>query len=178
MMTLRRQALLVVAGMAVCYAAYPYFTLYRLAHAVSQGDSETLSTLVSWESVRDGVKEDICDAITETPTEEATKEGTLPPFGYSFIRGVAANAVDANITPEALVSAVHLFHPSAEQPAGMRLTWAFFDSPRRFEVAVGMPGSTGPANELRMQMEFRHARWVVTRAWLPSSLLMAANSRT
>ena len=177
-MTLRRLVFFAVVGTAAIYAAYPYVTLFRLANAVSQGDSRTLSTLVSWEAVRDGVKEDICDAVTEMPAEQATKEGTLPPFGYSFVRGVAANAVDANITPEALVSAIHPSRPLADRPSGMRLNWAFFDSPGRFDVAVAMSGLAGADNELRVQMELKHGRWMVTRAWLPSAMLMAANSRT
>ncbi len=177
-MTLRRWVFSAVAGAAVIYAAYPYVTLYRLANAVSTGDAETLSTLVAWESVREGVKEDICDAVTEVSTEEANREGALRPFGYSFVRGVAGNLVDANITPEALVSSARSPQMTTVSHPHMRVNWAFFDSPRRFDIAVGMPGETGPDSELRVQMAFQHGKWMVTRAWLPSRLLMAANSRT
>jgi hypothetical protein len=174
-MSFRRLVLSAALSLAMVYIAYPYFTLYRLANAVSDGDSKALSRMISWDQVRDGVKEDICDAVTEVPAAEVAREGTLPPFGYSFVRGVAANAVDTNISPEALVSAAH--SPQAAVNDGMSLNWAFFDSPRRFSVAIGT-GPAHPDGELRLQMDFRYGKWVVTRAWLPASMLMAANRRT
>ena len=177
-MTLRRWVFSAVLGAATVYVAYPYVTLYRLANAVSTGDAATLSSLVAWESVREGVKEDICDAVTEVSAEDASREGALRPFGYSFVRGVAGNLVDANITPEALVSATRSPQVATDPQPHMRLNWAFFDGPKRFDVAVGMPGETGPDSELRVQMAFQHGKWMVTRAWLTSRLLMAANSRT
>ncbi len=178
-MKLRRLVFSAIIGMAAVYVAYPYVTLYRLASAVSNGDSDLLATLVSWDSVRDGVKEDICDAVTDMPAAEAANGGTLPPFGYSFVRGVAGSVVDANISPEALVSAARSPRiVKADDNGEMHLTWAFFHSPREFIVVVGMPGPAGPDNDLRVQMEFRHGGWMVTRAWLPASLLLAANSRT
>jgi hypothetical protein len=177
-MTVRRWVFSTVALTAAMYVAYPYVTLYRLANAVAAGDSQSLATLVSWDAVRDGVKEDICDAVTEIPAATATKEGTLPPFGYSFVRGVAANAVDANITPEAIASPTKSPFTAAAEATGMHLNWAFFDGWRQFDVAVGMPGPISPDNELRLQMNFKYGRWVVTRAWLPTNMLMGANSRT
>ncbi len=177
-MTLRRWVFSAVAGLAAVYVAYPYVTLYRLASAVSAGDSRALSTLVSWDSVREGVKEDISDAVADIPPEQPGKEAALRPFGYSFVRGVAANVVDANITPESLVSAANWTHFSADAWPRVRVNWAFFHSPTRFDVAVGLPGQTGSDSELRMQLAFRHGKWIVTRAWLPSAMLMAANSRT
>ncbi len=178
-MRFKRQIFSAVLMVAMVYIAYPFLTLYRLASAISDGNAEVLSTLVSWDSVREGVKEDICDAMTDIPAGDAAKETALRPFGYSFVRGVAANVVDANISPEALASAARSPQAAAiSSGTGMTLNWAFFDSPRQFSVAIGMPGQPGPENELRLQMELRHGKWVVTRAWLPNSMLMAANSRT
>jgi hypothetical protein len=167
-----------LVGLLTVYAAYPYFTLYRLANAVSNGDPAALSSLISWDLVREGIKEDICDAVTEAPASETTKAGTLPPFGYSFVRGVAANAVDTSITPEALVTATRSPRTVTGNTGAMTLNWAFFDSPGQFTVAVGMPGQDGADGELRLLMEFRHGSWMVTRAWLPASMMMASNNRT
>lgn len=176
-MSFRRLVFSTSLFLVLAYAAYPYVTLYRLAHAVSDGDADALSQLVSWDLVRDGVKEDICDAVIEAPSDHITRGGGLPPFGYSFVRGVAANAVDANISPEALAAASRL--PPAVASGGMSLNWAFFDSPRRFTASFGTAsGSAEPANELRLQLDFRRGKWVVTRAWLPAPMLMAANTRT
>ena len=178
-MSFRRLVFSATVSLAMVYAAYPYFALYRLVNAVSAGDAEALSTLVAWHAVREGVKEDICDAALDMPAAEAGNSAALRPFGYSFVRGIAANVVEANITPEALVSAAR---SSPAEPSvvsnGMKLNWAFFNSPRQFSVAFGMPGQTGPDSELRIQMELRRATWVVTRAWLPAALLLAANTRT
>ena len=176
-MARKRLIISALAGLLTAYIAYPYFTLYRLALAVSNGDPATLSSLVSWDLVREGIKEDICDNVTETPAAETTKAGSLPPFGYSFVRGLAANAVDTSITPEALVTATRSPRTATTNLGGMTLNWAFFDSPSEFSVAVGMPGQDGADSELRLQMEFRNGSWMVTRAWLPAAMLMA-NSRT
>jgi hypothetical protein len=173
----KRLVISALAGLLTTYVAYPYFTLYRLAHAVSNGDPVALSALISWDLVREGIKEDICDAVTEAPAAETVKTGTLPPFGYSFVRGVAANAVDTSITPEALVTATRSPRTVTADIGGITLNWAFFDSPSEFSVAVGMPGQEGADGELRLLMEFRHGSWMVTRAWLPASM-MASNNRT
>ena len=40
---------------------------------------------------------------------------SLPPFGAGFVRGIATNAVDRQVTPEALVAAAQ--EPDASEPA-------------------------------------------------------------
>ena len=178
-MRFRRWFLAVLPVLAVGYIAYPYVTLYRLAHAVADGDSRALSGLVAWETVRDGVKEDICDAVMDLPEAGGPRETKLRPFGYSFVRGVAANVIDANITPEAIASVANSSNSAVfHSQDGMKLTWAFFESPRRFGVAFGTRMAAGPESELRIRMELRRGTWVVTRVWLPVPMLMVANSRT
>src|SRR5277367_142397 len=80
------------------YIGYPYATLYRLDNAVRHSDAATLRALVDWYSVREGLKEDICDMVLEGPADsrpvEARRENELPPFGASFVRGMTGNALD------------------------------------------------------------------------------------
>lgn len=167
------------ALLAAGFFAYPYVTLYRLGMALNAGDAALLAHLVDWDSVRDGIKEDICDAVTEVPATTVAQNNILPPFGFSFVRGVAGNLIDANVNPDNLVSASHLAGPALRPEREMLgLRWAFFDSPSSFTVAYHAPGQQAGEPDLRLQLEFRHFEWKVIRAWLPPSLLVAANSRT
>lgn len=157
------------------YVAYPYVTLFRLGEAIRQGDAVTLQTLVDWPAVREGIKEDICDLVLDQPSGSAGS-GTLPPFGASFVRGIASNSIDRQVTPEALVAAVSLpaQPPVATGGADVHVKWAFFDDPMSFSVSLSAPGQAEP---IKLQLELRHGRWMVRRVWLPADLLQA-NAKT
>ena len=163
--------------LALAYGIYPYVTLYRLGQAIRQGDAATLQTMVNWDAVRDGIKEDICDMVIDQPKEEQAS-GQLPPFGAGFIRGIATNVIDKRVTPEALVAA------AAQQPAAassaatgapVQVSWAFFASPSAFVVDLNAPGQAVP---IRLQMDLRYGSWHVTRVWLPPEMLGQTNTRT
>src|SRR5690242_16803136 len=115
----------------VAYGATPYLTLYRLGEAIQKSDTETLQSLVNWPAVREGIKEDICDLVVDEPDSRTGK--TLPPFGASFVRGIASNAIDHAVTPEALLAASGSppARPSGsdKQAPDIHISWAFFDSP-------------------------------------------------
>ena len=116
--------LAVILGLGLGYVAYPYVTLYRLGVAVRGADAATLHRLVDWPAVREGIKEDICDYVVDDP-QDRQASSQLPAFGASFVRGITANAVDQNVTPEALVDAVR---PASEKGRGFRpLTTVLFD---------------------------------------------------
>ncbi len=170
-MVAKKPILGAMLAMSCAYVAYPYVTLYRLGQAVRQGDAPTLESMVDWYSVREGIKEDICDLVTEEPPE--AKSGRLPPFGASFVRGIAINSVDRRVTPEALVSAVQ--QPPSAKPASpdapLEVSWAFFASPSQFVVDLRAPGADEP---IRVQLDFRGGAWQVTRVWLPADLLTQA----
>jgi hypothetical protein len=165
-------ALLVVA---LAYVVYPYATLYRLGQAIRHGDASTLGSMVDWPAVREGIKEDICDSVIDQP-QDARNGTQLPPFGAGFVRGIASNAVDAKITPEALVAAA-ADQPAAQpaQGAAVQVSWAFFSGPSAFVVDLRAPGQDQP---IRLQLDLRSGSWQVTRVWLPPELLGQANART
>jgi hypothetical protein len=175
-----KSILAVMFTVGASYAAYPYVTLYRLSQAVRTGDAAALQTLVDWPSVREGIKEDICDNVADDPAATVSG-GKLPPFGASFVRGIAANAVDQRVTPEALVVMTQPPAPGprapqvARQESPMQVNWAFFDDPTHFTVSINALGQ--PAS-IRLEMRLKDAGWQVTRIWLPPALLAAANSRT
>src|SRR5271166_6744434 len=86
-----KRALPIFGAIAFAYTAYTYVTLYRLGYAIRHGDSSVLETLVDWDGVREGLKEDVCDALAEgpEPAETATAlpardEAALPAFGSGF----------------------------------------------------------------------------------------------
>jgi hypothetical protein len=131
--------------------------------------------MVDWSSVREGIKEDICDFVIDEP-KQAESDGRLPPFGAGFVRGIATNVVDKQVTPEALVAATQ--QPAvaeATRGASVQVSWAFFAGPSAFVVDLCAPGQATP---IRLQMDLRGGTWQVTRVWLPPELLGQANSRT
>jgi hypothetical protein len=159
-----------IAGFS--YVAYPYVTLARLGAAMGSGDATTLEALVDWGHVREGIKEDICDDTADT----ADTGNALRPFGFSFARGVAANVVDAHVSPHGVLAATRRYDPAVrtlDALAGVR--WAFFDgSPTAFVAELQPPGDAA-TEPVRVQLELRGLDWKVTRVWLPHKLLMAAN---
>lgn len=161
-------------AVGVTYAVYPYVALYRLGQAIRSGDAASLETMVDWDSVREGIKEDICDLVIDQP--QARVDAPLPPFGAGFVRGITANVVDRRVTPEALVAAAQ--EPDAADAthgAAVQVSWAFFAGPSAFVVDLSAPGQGTP---IRLQMDLRNGAWHVTRVWLPPDLLGQANTRT
>jgi len=161
----------------VAYGATPYLTLYRLGDAIQRSDAETLQSLVNWPAVREGIKEDICDLVVDDP---GSKTGdTLPPFGASFVRGIASSAIDQAVTPEALLAATGSLpaKPAAHDQPGpdVRVNWAFFDSPTTFSISLQARGQAEP---IKLEMDLRHGAWQVQRVWLPADLLANPAART
>lgn len=170
------------------YGAYPYVTLYQLGEALQQSDAETLESLVDWPAVREGIKEDICDFVTE---DQGPKTPTnLPPFGAAFRRGIASNAIDQAVTPQALLAAASgtatkpaeraSHEPSGQDPrapdqqsADVHVNWAFFDSPTTFMISLRARGQADP---IKLEMDLHRGAWRVQRVWLPADLLTKPGS--
>ncbi|MBS0560636.1 MAG: DUF2939 domain-containing protein [Proteobacteria bacterium] len=173
-MRIRTWVLASAAAAAFAYVAYPYVTLARLGAALGSGDAQTLERLVAWGPVREGIKEDICDDVADMP---ASSGNSLRPFGYSFVRGVAANVIDTRVSPRGLLAVAQRFDPATltlDAVSGVR--WAFFDgSPTAFVAELRPPGDGARGEPVRVQMELQGLSWKVTRVWLPHKLLMAAN---
>jgi hypothetical protein len=193
----QRTCLVVLAAIAGMYVAYPYVTLFRLGLAIQQGDAATLETMVDWDRVRDGIKEDICDAVLDDPTPAATNAEALPAFGTSFMRGIAGSMIDKTINAASLVQATRSmgsapdYHRVAivgsasaaelSQPVEMgapRVVWAFFENAKTFDVEMKAPTGSGIHHPIRVQMELVGTEWKIIRAWLPMEMLAPSNART
>ena len=172
--------LAMVLGIGAAYVAYPYATLYRLGSAIQSADASTLESLINWPAVREGIKEDVCDLAAAAPA--GNTDADLPPFGASFMRGIASSAIDQAVTPQALLAVAATRVPGSEVPgadgpprgADVHVNWAFFDSPTTFLVSLRAPGQADP---IKLEMGLRHGEWRVQRVWLPSDLL-SSGSRT
>ena len=160
-------------AVGLTYAVSPSVALYRLGQAIRSGDAASLQAMVDWNSVREGIKEDICDFVVEQP--QAQSDAPLPPFGAGFVRGIAANVVDRRVTAEALVAAAQEPDVAAATHGAVQVNWAFFAGPSAFVVDLSTPGEGAP---IRLQMDLRNGAWHVTRVWLPPDLLGQANTRT
>src|SRR3978361_712099 len=113
----------ILLSLAVAYVAYPYVTLYRLGSAIKGADAATLESLVNWPAVREGIKEDVCDLVIDLPAQQPEARGQktvggLPPFGSSFMRGIASSAIDQAVTPQALLAATSTVPASRPAPRG------------------------------------------------------------
>ena len=175
-MRARWPLLATVLGVGVAYLALPYVTLYRLGSAIQHADASTLESLVDWPAVREGIKEDVCDLGTEQAGPSTN--GQLPPFGASFVRGIASSSIDKVVTPQALLAAATVAEaaPRTPQPRGadVHVNWAFFDSPTTFLVSLQAHGQPEP---IKLEMDLQQGEWRVKRVWLPAELL-APGSRT
>ncbi len=176
-MRARWPLLATVLGVGFAYIAYPYVTLYRLGSAIRSADASTLESLVNWPAVREGIKEDVCDLVVDNPGPKTGSD--LPPFGASFVRGIASSSIDKTVTPQALLAATTSTLPAAStvpasQPAqsprgaDVHVSWAFFDSPTTFIVSLQPQGQSEP---IKLEMDLRNGEWRVQRVWLPAELL-------
>jgi hypothetical protein len=179
-MTLRSKSLVALAALALIYGVYPYVALYRLGAAIGAGDTATFAALFDWDTVREGIKEDIADEVMELPAPLAADSTELPPFGYSFVRGMSGNATEVNVTPEKLLSVARGTGPSPPRvmDEAAQLRWAFFAAPTRFRVILRPPGIPPDEPDVRLWLELRHGSWRITRVRLPPSLLRAVKARS
>lgn len=155
-----------VFAAGVVYVAYPYIALYQLGTAIRSADAATLETMVDWYSVREGIKEDVCDLGLDS----GANADALPEFGASFVRGIASSQIDRAVTPQAVLAAVNA---APAQPRGpdVHVNWAFFDGLASFLVSLQAPGQPDP---IKIGMTLRRGVWHVHRVWLPDAMLGGA----
>ncbi|MCW3475786.1 DUF2939 domain-containing protein [Limobrevibacterium gyesilva] len=182
---------LMAVGLA--YASAPYVTMWRLYQALHEQDAATLSEIVDWDAVRQGLKNDIAEGIIGMPAQEMESSNSLPPFGSSFLNGIAGSLVDQEITPQRVVLVVHSMQTDEAVPASSEwaaifdlgcIERAFFDSPTSFTLRVRTAGQEPDEPPLRVRLElrgpsWRHGlSWKLVRAWVPQDLMDRANLRT
>ena len=186
----KRSVLTAVVAILAAYAAMPYVTLWQLADALAHGNTARLQSLIDWDAVRRGLKTDISNGIVSgafaedqaAPAPAAIASNTLPPFGASFISGIAGSLVDREVTPQHLAEMVRELGP-AEKRGGSTLPFsgvehAFFDGPTSFMLTLRCPGQDADDKPLKVRLAIRGGQWKVVRAWVSQDLIDLANSRT
>jgi hypothetical protein len=165
-MTVKTPIAIALVLIATAYAASPCVTLVRLNAAVRNGDTTALSRFVDWGAVRDGLAEDVADEVTATPSKAAVaSSGELPAFGHGFMRGIAAHAIQTNLTPQRLIER---FRGDTVADA-LSLQYAYFDRWSRFIVKLA--GTENSATiSLQLDLE-QDGVWRVTRVQVPSVML-------
>ena len=169
--------------LALAYLASPYVALWQLESALDRGDTQALERGVDWASVREGLKQDIADGIIG-PVQQQITTNTLPPFGASFITGIADTAVEREVTPQNLVAVMRQMR--APHPPGMdsasnahaEFRWAFFESPTSFGITLRTPDQDADDLPLRLRLELRRGRWTLVRAWIPQDMVERSAQRT
>jgi hypothetical protein len=143
--------------LGVTYLSSPYAALYHLSQDLQAGDVDAVRGDVDWDQVRAALKQDVAAQITGVKVTAVAQRNELPPFGASFVQGVASHVVDQAVTPEALCAAMH--GPGAGHMHMGGQGWGMFDGPASFVAHLRSAASPQPIT-LRMRLE--GAQWKVT----------------
>lgn len=174
-------SLAVLVLFAACYIGGPFLTLWRITQAVGSGDLAALQSLVDWDSVRQGLKDDIADGVIGMPQQTLIASNSLPPFGASFVSGIASSAVDRAVTPQGLLNASRLLDPMATgeaEPAFPAIVQAAFTAPTEFDLRLRAPCQDADEEPMHIRLAIHGGFWQVVRVWIPQDMMERAGSRT
>jgi hypothetical protein len=171
----KRHSVAVVACVAA-YLVWPYVALYRVGDALRHGDVATLTTDIDWDSVREGLKEDIADQIA--PRTVGVADG-LPPFGSGFATAMAGTMIDRAVTPTSLAQRQSLLEAAQSEPgASMRSAW--FSGLTQFDASFQIASEEAGLEPVRVHMDLVETgwwpQWQVTRVWIPMPVLQHLQS--
>ena len=173
-----RVAAVAAAAVVLGFVVSPYVTLCRIGLALRHDDVATLATLVDWDSVRLGLRDEIApggvavrDASATVATAPANDD--LPDFGSSFASDAVSNALDTAITPAHVGAMLQAAGGSgrswlAEAAALVRAT--SFHGLRHLDVAMPKDGPGDNAIRIRLDYDALHG-WRVRRVLLPPAML-------
>jgi hypothetical protein len=161
--------------LGLVYVTSPCVMLWQMVSALQHGDVVALERGVDWPALRAGLKQDISDGVIGPVSTQLTSN-TLPPFGASFITGIADSIVDREATASNLVAMMHQTgsDETMPNPLGM-IEHAFFESPRVFVVSLRDADDEG---HVRLRLELQGFSWRITRAWIPQDMIERVSQRT
>ena len=170
-----RVLLSAAAVTGLLYVASPCVALWHMAGAMDRGDVATLEHCVDWTALRSGLKQDIADGLIG-PVSTQLASNTLPPFGASFISGIADSIIEHEVTASHLVEMMHQSATDEPMPNPLGLIdHAYFKSPTMFEVTLR---DEDDDTHMRVRLELRRWHWQVTRIWVPQDLIERVSQRT
>jgi hypothetical protein len=169
---------LAVAACITAYLVWPYFALYRVGDALRHGDVAALTTDVDWDSVREGLKEDIADQIVPRPVGVANG---LPPFGSGFATAMAGTMIDRAVTPDSLAERQGALQGVDSEPgASVRSAW--FSGLTQFDASFQIAEGDAGLEPVRVHMDLVQTGWLpqwqITRVWIPMPVLKHLQSHS
>jgi Protein of unknown function (DUF2939) len=183
----KRVVLAGIVTFAAVYVSAPYLTMWRLADALKHGDQAELETSVDWDAVREGLREDIADGITGTAgsdgvaAETQAQSNELPPFGASFVKGIAGDVVNREVIPQHLSFVFQKMQGHEGNLVSFiwnDVQYAFFDSLDRFRVSLHCPGQGPEDAPVQVELGLQDYVWKVVRVRVPGSIAGLAPKRT
>lgn len=146
---------------ALFYAAYPYWTLYRLDQALETHDTPRLDAMIDWPSLRRNLRDDMVSAGTARLLPNDTDEAHR--FGADLLTAWGTTLIDAAtrglLTSDTLATLYDQRRRAGASSLLNAIRFAFFRSATRFDVEV----ETGREDRLRFEMILESGAWRVTR---------------
>ena len=171
-----RRPKLAAAACIAAYLAWPYVALYRVGDAMRHGDVAALSAAIDWDSVREGIKEDIADQIVPRPI--GATDG-LPPFGAGFATAMAGTVIDRTVTPASLAERQTILRTAGRTPHES-LQSAWFTGLTQFDASFQLSPKEPGQEPVRVHLDLVETGWIpkwqVTRVWIPMTVLQNLQS--
>jgi hypothetical protein len=155
------------------YLISPYFALYRIDHAVRDGDTLRLERYADWPAIREQLRADLKGLALETVTKQTANNDTAGSLASGLamlmVPAVVDRMVDANVNPDGVIRALNDGTKGTPRKSLRDLVaYAFFESPTEFRVDLRNPHSPdGP--KITALLELSGSGWRVTRVKLPLS---------
>jgi hypothetical protein len=156
-------AAVVTAVIAALYIASPYYTLWRLKHAVETKDSLALERIVDWPRLREQLKFESLASFTSLASTMTENNGALATLGTALGAAMIAPLVESTIQPAALIRAVDNNPALAEKIKSVDVRSGYFLAPTTFRLDIEGPDAT----KLGLILEFQGAGWRVTHVDFP-----------
>ena len=175
-----------LVGLAVVAAAlwfaWPYYTLHKIGQAANGGNAEQLEQYVSWDKVRQGVKDDVNVVVAKSlaKASEGTQASPFAGLAAAFAPNIVNKIVDAYMTPAGLATLMRerkarlgaVSQGSAPPQTGEKklgrenLRRAYFTGPTTFLVELGDKDGK-EKDRLKLKLAFEGLGWKIVRIYLP-----------
>ena len=150
-----------IVVLALFYAAYPYWTLYRLDQALETHDTLRLDAIVDWPGLRRNLRDDMVSAAAARLLPNDDDSGRR--FGADLLTAWGTTLIDAAtrgiLTSDALAALYDERRRAGASSLLHAIRFAFFRTPTSFDVDV----ETGRDHRVRFEMTLESGAWRVTR---------------
>ena len=154
---------------AVLWTVWPYWAIYDLQTALVKGDKVRLSSMVDWDSVREGVREDLKAAYT---AKIRSADPRMQALGQAVSGAAIDQVVQQQINP-AMLSEMAKNGMSDSNPMS-QVRYAFFaGSPMVFRMDIGAEFSS--QNERTIYLLEWNFGWKLKHIMVAPYLLGAGN---